>query len=235
MTPFLPTVLVQGLLCSPRLFAPQLPALWVHGPVTVSGRTRDDTIAGIAGRILAEAPPRFALAGLSMGGYIALEIARQAPERVARLALLDTSARPDTPEQSERRRGQIARARAGQLAAVADELYPLIVHRTRREDGELRKLVALMAEETGVEAFVLQQTAIIGRADSRPSLSAIRCPTLVLVGDGDELIPPEHSREMAEGIPGARLVLIPGAGHLSTLEEPAAVNAALTEWLAGAG
>ena len=219
----LPTVLVPGLLCSPRLFAAQLPVLWRHGPVMVAARTRDGPMAAIAARILADAPPRFALAGLSMGGYVAFEVMRQAPERVAKLVLMDTTARPDAPEKSEHRRALVAQAEAGQLREVAAQLFPQLVH--------LKVIIAQMALETGREAFALQQNAIITRPDSRPSLSAIACPTLVVVGDGDELLPPEHSREITEAIPGARLTLIPGAGHLTTLEAPDAVNAALDAWL----
>ena len=228
----LPTLLVPGLLCSPRLFAAQMPMLWRQGPVMVAARTRDDTMAGIATRILADAPPRFTLAGLSMGGYVAFEIMRQAPERVAKLVLMDTTARPDAPEKSEHRRALVAQAEAGQLREVAAQLFPQLVHRSRHEDEVLKVIIAQMALETGREAFALQQNAIISRPDSRPSLPAIACPTLVMVGDGDELIPPEHSREIAEAIPGARLSLIPGAGHLTTLEAPDAVNAALDAWLA---
>lgn len=227
----LPIVLVPGLLCTARLYAEQIPALQRLGPVTVADHTHDDSMAAIAERILADAPPRFGLAGLSMGGYVAFEIVRQAPERVARLALLSTSARPDPPEISERRRRQIALAQDGRFGAVADMQFPLLVHRSRLDDEGLQALVGLMADETGADAFVRQQTAIIGRADSRPDLAAISCPTLVVVGDGDELIAPESSVEIADGIPGARLVTIAECGHLSTLERPAQLTAALTEWL----
>jgi pimeloyl-ACP methyl ester carboxylesterase len=227
----LPIVLVPGLLVTARLYAEQIPALWRLGPVTVADHTRDDSMAAIARRILADAPPRFALAGLSMGGYVAFEIVRQAPERVARLALLSTSARLDPPEITERRRRQIAFAQEGRFGDLADMQFPLLVHRSRREDEGLQTLVRLMADETGGEAFVREQTAIIGRADSRPDLARIACPTLVVVGDGDELIAPESSVEIADGIPGARLVTVAECGHLSTLERPAQVTAALTEWL----
>jgi pimeloyl-ACP methyl ester carboxylesterase len=227
----LPIVLVPGLLTSPRLYAEQLPALWRLGPVTIVGNTRDDTIVAIAGRILATAPPRFALAGLSMGGYIAFEIARQAPDRVARLALLDTSARPDTPEQTQRRSTQITLARSGRFGEIADLQFPLLIHRSRHDDAAVRGLVRLMAEETGPEAFICQQRAIMGRPDSRPQLAAIGCPTLVLVGDGDELTPPELSAEIASGIPGARLVVVADSGHLTTLDQPHQVTQALVEWL----
>jgi pimeloyl-ACP methyl ester carboxylesterase len=231
MTEPLPIVLVPGLLCSPRLFADQLPVLWQHGPVTIAGTTRDHTMAALASRILADAPPRFALAGLSMGGYICFELARQAPERVARLALLDTSARPDTPELTRRRQAQIALARGGRFAEIADQQFPLLIHPSRQSDPAVRELVRQMASETGAEAFIRQQQAIIGRVDSRPGLGAIGCPTLVLVGEGDQLTPPELSAELAGAIPGARLLVVAGAGHLTPLDQPEEVTKALVEWL----
>jgi pimeloyl-ACP methyl ester carboxylesterase len=199
--------------------------------VTIAGNTRDDTMAAIAGRILADAPPRFALVGLSMGGYVCFEIVRQAPDRVDRLALLDTSARPDTPEVTERRQAQIALARGGRLGEVADQQFPLLIHPSRHGDPAIRELVRLMADETGAEGFIRQQQAIIGRADSRPELGAIGCPTLVLVGDGDQLTPPELSVEIAEAIPGAHLVVVAGSGHLTPLDQPEEVTKALVEWL----
>jgi pimeloyl-ACP methyl ester carboxylesterase len=228
----LPVMLVPGLLCSARLYAGQIAALWRFGPVMVADHRHDDTMEAIARRILGTAPPRFALAGLSMGGYIALSIVRLAPERVERLALLDTSARPDAPQQSERRRGLIALTQGGRFAEIADLLWPIFVHRDRQGDTELHDIVRTMADETGPEVFVRQQHAIMTRPDARPMLGAIRCPTLVLVGDGDELTPPELSREIAAAVPGARLVTVPNCGHLSTLERPDAVNRALVEWLA---
>ncbi len=182
LSPPLPTVLVPGLNCSARLYAEQIPALWRFGPVLIADHTRDDSIAAIARRILAAAPPRFALAGLSMGGYIALEIMRQAPERVARLALLDTGARPELPEQTARRRPLMELARSGRFAQIPDLQFPVFVHKNRHGDVALRQLVRTMAEETGPDAFLRQQEAIIARADSRPGLGAIACPTLVLVG-----------------------------------------------------
>jgi pimeloyl-ACP methyl ester carboxylesterase len=229
----LPTVLVPGLNCSARLYAPQIPALWRFGPVTVADHLRDDTMAAIGRRILAEAPPKFALVGLSMGGYIALELLRQAPERIARVALLDTGSRADDPERTARREAQIALARAGRLAEVVDMLWPLLVHRSRHDDEDLRWAVHIMADETGPDAFIRQQTALMSRPDSRPGLGTIRCPALVLVGDGDELTPPALSEEIVAGIAGSRLVVVPECGHLSTLERPEAVNRALVEWMEG--
>jgi pimeloyl-ACP methyl ester carboxylesterase len=229
----LPIVLIPGLACSARLYAEQIPALWPFGPVTVADHTRGDTIAAIARRILAAAPPRFALAGLSMGGYIAFEIVRQTKERVAKLALLDTAAGPETPQQTEVRRKRIELTRAGRFAEAQAQLFPLLVHRDRHDDLSLKRAVALMGDETGPDAFIRMQEAIMGRADSRPTLATIKCPTLVVVGEADQLTPPAAAQEIAAGIAGSRLVVIAQSGHLSTMERPEAVNAALVEWLKG--
>jgi pimeloyl-ACP methyl ester carboxylesterase len=227
----MPILLIPGLVSSARIYAPVVPALWRFGPVTVANHIRDDNMGAIARRILAEAPPRFAMAGHSMGGYIAFEIMRQAPERVAKLALINTQARPDTPEASERRRGMIARSQSGGYRGVLDELFPGFVHPSRQEDQSLRQLVYDMADDVGPEAFVRQQTAMIGRPDSRPTLAWIRCPTLVLSGDEDHTIPNSLSTEMANGIPGAKLVILPDCGHLPQPEQPQATADALVAWL----
>ncbi|HLJ37694.1 MAG TPA: alpha/beta fold hydrolase [Steroidobacteraceae bacterium] len=229
----LPLMLIPGLLDSARLYEQQLPQLWRLGPVMVADHTRDDSMGGIARRILANAPPRFALAGLSMGGYICFEILRQAAERVAKLALLDTSARADTPEASAMRRTQMALATGGRFAEMVEAQFIRLVSPARRDDARLRATNRRMAEEVGPEAFVRQQSAIMGRPDSRPGLASIACPTLVLVGEQDELTPPERAREMAAGIRGAHLVTVPDCGHLSALEQPDAVTGALREWLVG--
>ncbi len=227
----MPILLVPGLACSPRIFAPVVPALWRFGPVTVANHIRDDNMGAIARRILTEAPPRFALAGHSMGGYIAFEIMRQAPERVAKLALMNTQARPDTPEAGERRRGQIARAKAGEYRAILDELFPGFVHPSRRHDADLRQKVNDMGGDVGPEAFVRQQTAIMTRPDSQPTLAWIKCPALVLSSDEDNTVPNSLSTEMAGGIPGAKLTVIPDCGHLTPLEQPQATAEALVGWL----
>jgi len=227
----LPIVLVPGLNCSARLYAEQIPALWRFGPVTIADHTRGETIQAIAARILGAAPPLFALAGLSMGGYIAFEIMRQAPQRVAKLALMDTGARPETAEQTARRQAPMALARAGNLVQVADESFVFFVHPDRHADVALRDVVRAMAEETGVQAYLRQQQAIMTRPDSRPGLSAIACPTLVLVGAQDKGTPPELAQEIAGSIAGARLVTVPDCGHLSTIERPQAVTQALVEWM----
>ncbi|MEH2475052.1 pimeloyl-ACP methyl ester carboxylesterase [Nitrobacteraceae bacterium AZCC 2161] len=231
MTETMPIVLVAGLAASPRIYAPIIPALWRFGPVTVANHIRDDNMGAIARRILAEAPPRFALAGHSMGGYIAFEIIRQAPERVIRLALINTQARPDTLEASAGRRGQIARVQAGQFHEVLDAAFPGFVHPSRRDDPELRQLVHGMGDDIGPDAFVRQQTAVMGRPDSRPTLSAIRCPTWVLTGDQDNTIPNSLSVEMADAIEGAALTIIPNCGHLPQVEQPQATADALLSWV----
>jgi pimeloyl-ACP methyl ester carboxylesterase len=227
----LPVVLLPGLLCTPRLYLEQIPALWQFGPVTVADHTRDDGMSAIAKRILSQAPPRFALVGLSMGGYVAFEIVRQAPERVAKLCLLDTTARPDLPEQTEQRKLQMEMARSGRFDAIARLLFPRFVAAAHQGDRTLKRIVRAMADDTGADSFVRQQTAIMTRVDSRPSLAAIACPTLIVVGEQDVLTPPDRAAEIVAGIPHARHVVVPDCGHLSTLEQPEAVTQALVEFL----
>jgi len=231
LTDSLPIVLVPGLNCSARLYAEQIPALWRFGPATVADHRRDDSIAAIARHILAAAPPRFALAGLSMGGYIAQEIMRQAPERVTHLALLDTSARSDSPEQRTRRLGLIELAEKGEFKGVTPRLLPLLIHPARLEDEPLTRTVMEMAETIGKEAFLRQQTAIMARPDGRADLRRISCPTLVLCGRQDVLTPVKLHEEIASLVPGARLAVIEDCGHLSTLEKPRSVSAAFRQWL----
>jgi pimeloyl-ACP methyl ester carboxylesterase len=197
----------------------------------IADHARDCSVSAIARRILSSAPPRFSLVGLSMGGYIAFEILRQSPERVAKLVLLDTTCRPDSPEQSDARRAQIALAGSGRLRDVCDTAFPRLVHSAHRTDQRLRQVFDRMADEVGVEGFANQQAANIARPDSRPGLGAIHCPALVLVGDGDELTPPDRAAEIADAIAGAHLVVVPEAGHLAPIEQPAVVTRALVEFL----
>jgi pimeloyl-ACP methyl ester carboxylesterase len=197
----------------------------------VASHQRHDSVAEIAKRVVDAAPPQFGLVGLSMGGYIAFEIMRQAADRVTRLALLDTTANPDTAEQTLRRQDQVALAQRGHLDDVIDLLFPHFVRKACWDDEPLRRVVGQMADETGPAAFVRQQVAIMNRPDSRPGLAEIGCPTMVVVGAEDTLTTPEHAKEIADGIPGARLVVIPECGHLSTLEQPTSVTAALVDWL----
>jgi pimeloyl-ACP methyl ester carboxylesterase len=198
--------------------------------VRVADLTARESMAALADDVLAKAPARFALAGLSMGGYCAFEIVARAPERVTALGLVDTSARPDTPEGRANREKQIARAPA-ELAAIVEELLPKWVHPSRFDDRAVADTVRAMARDVGADAFARQQRAIMSRADSRPRLAAIRCPTVVVCGREDMLLPLEVHEEMAHGIPGAKLRVIEACGHLAPLERPADVAAALRELL----
>src|SRR4051794_1386747 len=173
MADALPIILVPGLLCSARLYAPQLPPLWQFGPVTIADHRRDDDITAVARRILDDAPPRFALAGLSYGGYIAFAMMRLAPGRIERLALLDTMARPDTPEVTAGREKLMAMAQAGKLDEVGDLLAARWLPVKRQSDEVLRRILRDMGRETGVDAFLRQQRAIMRRPDSRPLLGSI--------------------------------------------------------------
>ncbi|MBV8834977.1 MAG: alpha/beta fold hydrolase [Alphaproteobacteria bacterium] len=231
MTESLPIVLIPGLNCSARLYLPQLAALWRLGPVMVADHTRDDSISAIARRILTAAPPRFALAGLSMGGYIAFEIMRQAADRVARLALLDTSARADLPDASQKRHANIAAAQEGRFEEIIAAQFPLYVHPARADDAALKSEYLAMCHDVGPQAYIRQQNAILRRVDSRPSLAGIRCATMVLVGEQDEATPLALSQEIASAISCARLVTVPDCGHLATLERPQAVADALVAWM----
>lgn len=228
-----PLVLVPGLNCSAALYAPQWPALASGRPILVADHARDETMTDIARRLLAAAPERFALCGLSMGGYIAFEVMRQAPQRVTRLALLDTSAKGATPETNAAREQMIALAEKGAFDNVTTLLWQKLVAPARLTDEPLRLAVRAMADEIGPAGFVRQQKAIMSRPDSRPGLSAITVSTLVLVGEEDALTPPAEAREIADGIgANARLVVLPGCGHLSTLEAPEIVTKELLDWLA---
>ncbi|MGC2518879.1 MAG: alpha/beta fold hydrolase [Burkholderiales bacterium] len=227
-----PLVLVPGLLCDGLLWQSQVGSLADVAACWIADHTRSDTMAGVAADVLRDAPfEQFSLAGLSMGGYVALEMVRQARTRVLELALLDTAARADTPEQSQRRRDFISLAERGRLFGVTDALLPLLIHRSRLEDTALIATVKQMAKNTGKDAFVREERAIMSRADSLPLLASIACPTLVLCGRQDALTPLDRHEEMAAAIPGARLEIVEECGHLSTLEKPAEVSAALRDWL----
>jgi len=227
-----PLVLVPGLSCNAALYAPQWPALADGRPILVADHARDDTLSAIVKRLLAAAPPRFALCGLSMGGYVAFEVLRQAPERVTRLALLDTSAKPATPETNIPREQMIALAEKGAFDNVTTLLWQKLVAPARLADEPLRLLVRGMADEVEAEGFVRQQKAIMQRPDSRPVLAGISIPVLVLVGEEDEITPVAEAQEMA-GLVGdaARLAIVRECGHLSTLEAPEAVTGELLRWL----
>jgi pimeloyl-ACP methyl ester carboxylesterase len=228
----LPLLLLPGLLNDRRLYAHQIDGLSDIATIHVGDLTGADRMADLARHALASAPAgRFALAGLSMGGYVALEIMRQAPERVRGLALLDTTARPDTAESTANRHRFIALS-ATDFRAVVGALLPRLLHPAHLQDSAITGAIHAMADSVGREAFVRQQTAIMHRIDSRPHLARIQCPTLVLCGREDAITPVDVHAEMAAAVPGARLVVIERCGHLATLEQPAEVTAALRTWLA---
>ena len=225
-------VLVPGLLCDAALWRAQVADLADLCTPWVADVTRDDTMTDMARRVLAEAPPgRFALAGLSMGGYVAQAIMREAPERVERLALLDTSAKADTPEQTARRRGLIELAEKGDFKGVTPRLLPLFIHPDRMTDKPLAEAVMAMTERVGKDAFLRQQRAIMSRPDNRPNLPKVNCPSLVLCGREDQMTPLDWSEEIASLIPGARLEVIEHCGHLTTMERPWETSVALRQWL----
>lgn len=227
-----PLIFLPGLLCDDALFAPQVAALRDVADPIVMPLTDYASIDDYAADILARAPDRFALAGLSMGGYCALAVARSAAGRMTRLALLNTSARPDDPPTLKRRRGLIALSEMGEFKGVTPKLLPLLLSQKGLQDAALVETITTMAQRVGQPAFVRQQKAIMSRIDSRPFLSAIDAPTLVVAGEHDVLTPPELAEELADGIPSAELLRLPECGHLSTLEQPDAVSAALRRWLA---
>jgi len=229
-----PLLLLPGLLTDARLYGHQVRNLAGDAQPVVAETLARDTIAAMATDAIARMPPgRFALAGLSMGGYVALEVMRRVPERVLALALLNTNARADSPESSENRRRLMALADRD-FPAVNAALVPKLLHPDHVKDAGLVRLLDAMAEAIGPASFKLHQAAIIGRADSRASLAAIRVPTLVLAAREDAIMPMEVSEEMASGIRGARLEVVERCGHVSSLEQPEAVTALLRAWIQSA-
>jgi len=230
MAMFQPIVFLPGLICDARLWRDVIDGLADTIAPMVADLRLDDTIAAMASRTLAAAPPRFALAGLSMGGYVALEIMRQAPERVTHLALFDTSARPDSEERRETRRKGIEMIGQGKFIGVSRGLLGNLVA-PHRLGTPLAEAVQAMSERVGGTVYIRQQKAIMDRVDSLPHLAAIDMPTLVGVGALDKMTPPELAAEMAAHIPGAELVTFPDAAHLPTMENPAPVVDAMRAWL----
>ena len=226
-----PLALCPGLLCDARLWEHQAEHLADIAAPHIGDFTSQDSIAAMARSVLAAMPRRFALAGLSMGGYVAMEVMRQAPERVTRLCLLDTSARPDTEQQTGFRRQMLEQVKLGEFKGVTQRMLPLFLHPRRLEDQALTAAIMEMAARVGRDAYVRQQTAIMHRADSRPSLSAIECPALVICGRQDALTPVVMAEEIARGIRGAKLEIVENCGHMTTMERPEQVTALMRRWL----
>lgn len=224
-------VLLPGLLNTRRLFEHQIADLGDIAEIVVPQLWTHESIGAMAEAALSAAPERFALAGFSMGGYVAFEILRCAPERVERLALIDTQATPDSPEVTARRHGFIEQTKLGRFKGVQPSLLPQIVHRSRLNDPTVVQPILDMALEIGAEGFVREQTAIMERADSRHMLVDIEVPTVVIVGRQDQVTPLPRSEEMAADIADSRLVVLEECGHMSPLERPAEVTGALRRWL----
>jgi pimeloyl-ACP methyl ester carboxylesterase len=220
------------MMCDASLWSNQVAALGAHWHVSVGDITGADSVGEIAAQVLAAAPRSVAVAGLSMGGIVALEMWRQAPERIERLALLDSNFRADPPERQRLRDRQVADVAAGSLARVLrEELKPNYLADCHRGNTALLDEVLGMGMALGADVFRRQSLALRNRPDSSTTLATITCPVLVLCGDEDRLCPPALHREMAALIPNAALDIVPRCGHLSTLERPNAVSAALRRWL----
>jgi len=227
-----PLVLLPGTLCDRRVFEPLMERLPPRNFLvpTLDGA---ETAMDMAVKLLRELPPGFALAGFSLGGIVALEMVALAPGRVTRLALIDTTPCPDPPSNWVARRNAVDRAAAiGLDRYVTDRLWPLYVSDANRVDERIRALISSMSSDAGVETFRRQSEIAIHRADSRPRLSAISVPTLVLCGEGDRLCSAAIHREMADLIPGSELAIVPEAGHFALIENPDAVALEILAWLA---
>ncbi len=224
-------VLLPGLLNTRRVFEHQIEALSDVVDCIVPELWHHDTVGTMADAALALAPDRFALAGFSMGGYVAFEIMRRAARKVDRLALMDTQAKPDSADSTARRRALLDQTRIGRFHGVQRSLLPQLVHRDHINDASITQPIFDMAQEIGAEGFAREQTAIMARPDSRHLLVDIDVPTVVVVGRQDQVTPLPRSEEMAADIANSRLVVLEECGHMSPLERPAEVTEALRRWL----
>ncbi|HMN52674.1 MAG TPA: alpha/beta fold hydrolase [Sphingopyxis sp.] len=226
----LPIVLITGQLLTDAVWQPLLDA-WTGREVIVADNRSDDSIEGFAQRLLDKAPPKFVLIGHAMGGFVAFEVMRRAPERVAKLALIATLASADGPAQTARRQGYIDLVERGRFDQVVEERIPILFPEEKRGDERLLGIARAMAADTGANTFLAQQRAIMARIDSRPRLGEIAVPTLLVWGEKDGITSRAHHDEIAEAIPGARLEVVPGAGHLPTVEAPEVVVPLLTDFI----
>lgn len=226
----LPIVLITGQLLTDAVWQPLLDA-WPDREVIVADNQSDDRIEDFAQRLLDDAPPRFALIAHAMGGFIAFEVMRRAPERVAKLALISTLASADGAAQTARRQGYIDLVEAGNFGQVVEERIPILFPEEKRGDTRLLDIARQMAADTGADTFLAQQRAIMARIDSRPHLGEIAVPTLLIWGEQDGITSRAHHDEILEAIPGAKLEVIAGAGHLPTVEAPEIVVPLLTDFI----
>ncbi len=226
----LPIVLITGQLLTELVWSPLLDA-WRDREVILADNQSDDSIGGIAQRLLEAAPTRFVLIGHAMGGFVAFELLRRAPERIAKLVLVSTLASADGPAQTARRQGYIDLVEQGRFADVVEERIPILFPEAKRADARLLGIARRMAAETGADIFLRQQRAIMARMDSRPSLAEINVPTLLVWGDQDGITSRTHQDEMLAAIPGARLEIMSGVGHLPMIEAPEILLPLLTDFI----
>lgn len=228
----LPIVLITGQLLTEAVWQPLLDA-WPDREIIVADNRSDDTIEGFAQRLLDNAPPKFVLIGHAMGGFVAFDVMRRAPRRVTKLALISTLASADGPAQTARRQGYIDLVESGNFDQVVEERIPILFPEEKRSDERLLGIARAMAADTGAETFLAQQRAIMARIDSRPRLGEIAVPTLLIWGEKDGITSRAHHDEIAEAIPGARLEVVPEAGHLPTVEAPEVVVPLLADFMDG--
>lgn len=226
----LPIVLITGQLLTAAVWQPLIDA-WPDREVVVADNRSDDSIEDFATRLLDDAPPQFALIAHAMGGFIAFEVMRRAPERVAKLVLISTLASADGPQQTARRQGYIDLVTSGHFDQVVEERIPILFPEEKRSDKRLLGIARQMAADTGADTFLAQQRAIMARIDSRPRLGEIAVPTLLIWGEKDGITSRAHHDEIADAIPGARLEVIAGAGHLPTIEASEVVIPLLTAFI----
>jgi len=226
-----PLLFLPGMMCDARLYGPQIDAFSYERPIMTAPINDHDTVEALASKILENAPQRFALAGLSMGGIVAMQVFRQAPERITRLALLDTNPKAEHPTIAQNREPQMQKVRDGHLRAVMrDEMKPNYLTDGPRM-GQILDLCMAMAETLGPDVFINQSRALQSRPDQQETLRAVKIPTLILCGEDDALCPIHRHELMHDLIPGSTLTIIKNAGHLPTLEQPDATNEALAQWL----
>ena len=224
-------VFITGQLCDKRIWRAQADLLSSVADISFACPDSEDTVAEAATRILGEAPATFSLVAHAMGGFVALEMMRQAPQRIARLALLATNAEPDDPAQLPRRLEYRQMVEDGRFDELISQRYPLVLHPALVTDPQYRKIVDDMAHAIGPERFLHQQSIVLSRPDSRPHLHAVRCPCLLIVGRQDRLASVEQHREIAALVASAELHILEDCGHFSPLEKPQQVNQLLSQWL----
>ena len=227
-----PLILLPGMMCDARLFAPQIVALSASHSVQIAPLTGADTVESLADIVLNAAPQRFALAGHGLGGVVAMEVQRRAPKRVTRIALMDTSAQNEPPSIAANREAAIVKARAGRLDEVmqADMAAQTIAESPHRL--EIQQMVLRMAADLGPEVFTRQSRAMQRRPDQQKTLRKLKIPTLIMCGELDRATPPRRHEFMAALVVGAQLEIIANAGFLPSLEQPEMVTELLRDWLA---